>query len=162
MLLVGLFVFKLLLVGQLVRLLVGLLFSLLIIMLLLVGLLVLRFLHITLMFFVGMNGGNGTRIFPLAALLGQGPPCPSPDISASPCPAPRIHSTPAPRPPSSRALALAPRLRPSKISSASGGDAFRLQLMVHVVDVLLYHMLDGKGTLLSDHHQFVLFHFITL
>ena len=48
------------------------------------------------------------------------------------------------------------------MSSAPGGDAFRLQLMVHVVNVLLYHMLGGKGTHLSDHHQFVLFHFITL
>ena len=158
MLLVRLFVFKLLLV----RLLVGLRFRLLIIMLLLVRLLVLIFLNITIMFFVGIDGDDGTRIFPLAALPGQGPPCPGPDISASPSPAPWLHSTPAPRPPPSRALASAPRLRPSKMSSAPGDDAFRLQLMVHVVDVLLYHMLGGKGTHLSDHHQFVLFHFITL
>jgi len=113
-------------------------------MLLLVGLLVLRFLHVTLMFLNGMDGDDGTRIFQLAALPGQGPPCPGPDISASPSPAPWLHSTPAPRPPPSRALAPAPRLRPSKMSSALGGDAFRLQLTVHVVDVLLYHMLDGK------------------
>ena len=142
MLLFRLFVFKLLLV----RLLIGLLFRLLTIMLLLVGLLLLRFLNITLMFFVGMDGDDGTRIFPLAALPGQGPPCPGSDISNSPSPAPWLHSTPAPRLPPSTALAPTPRLRPSKISSAPGGDAFRLQLMVHVVDVLLYHMLGGKGT----------------
>ena len=106
MLLVRLFVFKLLLV----RLLVGLRFRLLIIMLLLVRLLVLRFLNITIMFFVGIDGDDCTRIFPLAALPVQGPPCPGPDISASPSPAPWLHSTPAPRPPPSRALEPAPRL----------------------------------------------------
>ena len=142
MLLVGLFVFKLLLVGLLVRLLVDLLFRLLIIRLLLVGLLVLRFLHITLLFFVGVDEDDGTRVFPLAALPGQGPPCPGPDISASPSSS---------RPGGSTALRLTVRHRPGRahrhhacvprnLSSASGGVAFRLRLMVHVVDVMFYNV----------------------
>ena len=161
MLLVRLFVFKMLLVGLLVRLLVGLLFRLLIIMQLLVGLLVLRFLHITLC----LRWDEWERrhpYIPACRSSQTGTTCPSPDISASPSPAPRLHSTPSPRSPPSRTLAPEPRLRLSKISSAPGGNVFRLQLMVHVVDVLLYHMLGRKSTLLSDHHQFVLFHFMTL
>ena len=56
--------FKLLLVGLLIRLLV----MLLIVRFLLVGLLVHRRLHITLLPVVRVYGDDGTRIFPLIAL----------------------------------------------------------------------------------------------